>query len=230
MKKELLIGALAFLGSVAAMPGQTESVNPGINNSYLKDDLVVEAWIERLEAEGREVFDNRGAIIGALGLQEGMDIVDVGAGTGAHLPFMAKKVGPGGKVFAVDIVPKFLKHIDAQISKNRWKNIQTVQCTERSIELPPNSVDLAFICNVYHHFEYPMDSLASIHKALRRRGQIALIDFKRIEGESSDWILGHMRAGQEVFEKEIESAGFTKLGQVRGLLKDNYMVFFEKLD
>jgi predicted methyltransferase len=83
---------------------------------------------------------------------------------------------------------------------------------------------------VYHHFEYPYDSVASIHKALRSGGRIVLIDFKRIPGESSDWILNHMRAGQEVFEEEIIKSGFKKSSEVNDLLKENYMVIFEKVD
>jgi ubiquinone/menaquinone biosynthesis C-methylase UbiE len=221
----ILIGTLSIPGFA-----QKESVNPGINASYMKEGLVVEEWIERLEAEGREVFDNREAIVDALGLKPGMSMVDVGTGTGAHLPYLSAKVQSNGKVYAVDIVPKFLVHIDQQIQANGWKNIKTVQCTERSIELPDNSVDLALICNVYHHFEYPADSLASIHKAVRSGGRLVLIDFKRVEGESSDWIMGHMRAGQEVFEAEIIKAGFKKTKQVVDLLQDNYMVVFEKID
>lgn len=209
---------------------QTESINPGINASYLKENLVVEEWIERLEGEGREVFDNRDGIVDQLKLKPGMNVADIGSGTGAHIPYLSAAVEKKGKVYAVDIVPKFLEHLDHQISKNEWSNVETILCTERSVELPKASIDLAFICNVYHHFEYPEDSLASIHKALRKNGQLVLIDFKRIEGESSEWIMGHMRAGQEVFEKEIIDAGFKKVGEEKKLLSDNYMVFFEKTD
>ncbi|MCZ6675155.1 MAG: methyltransferase domain-containing protein [Verrucomicrobia bacterium] len=228
MIKTYLIGIAVCATLAFPALAQKESVNPGINNSYLSKDLIVEEWIERLEKEGREVFDNREAIVAALGLKPGMDIADIGSGTGAHLPFMSAEVQSSGQVFAVDIVSKFLAHVDEQKAKNDWDNVKTVLCTERSVELPIRSVDMAFICNVYHHFEYPSDSLESIHQALRSKGKIVLIDFKRIPGESSEWILGHMRAGQEVFEAEIVKAGFKKLGEVDDLLKENYMVFFEK--
>lgn len=100
-------------------------------------------------------------------------------------------------------------------------------CTGTSTKLPANSIDLAFICDTYHHFEYPAPTLASLHRALRKGGEIYLIDFKRIEGESSDWIMKHVRAGEEVFTAEIEAAGFKRLGGVK-LLKDNYIVRFRK--
>jgi SAM-dependent methyltransferase len=106
-------------------------------------------------------------------------------------------------------------------------NVATVLCTERSVALPPGSIDLAFLCDVYHHFEYPMESLASIHRALRPRGELFLIDFKRIPGVSSDWILDHVRAGQEEVTAEIESAGFRQAEEL-DFLEDNYLLRFRK--
>lgn len=91
-----------------------------------------------------------------------------------------------------------------------------------------NSVDLVFICDVYHHFEYPQSSLASIHGALRQHGEIVMVEFRRLSGKSSDWILNHVRAGQEVFTAEIEAAGFKKV-QESNSLKDNYILRFRKV-
>ncbi|MDB4474283.1 methyltransferase domain-containing protein [Opitutaceae bacterium] len=207
---------------------QEKSVNPGINDSYLSEDMVVASWVERLEREGREVADNRDAIVARIGIKPGMEIADIGTGTGLFLPALSAAVGDKGNIYAVDIIEKFLAHVDTHIGRRGWTNVETVLCTERSAELAPNSVDLAFICNVYHHFEYPKDTLASLHKALRKGGRIVLVDFKRIPGESADWILNHMRAGQEVFETEITQAGFTKTEEITDLLDDNYFVIFEK--
>ena len=81
--------------------------------------------------------------------------------------------------------------------------------------------------NTYHHFEFPKNTLASLSKALRADGEIILVDFKREEGVSSDWIMNHVRAGESVFCGEIESAGFEKTASY-DILKDNYMVRFRK--
>tara|TARA_R110002167_G_scaffold192463_1_gene394951 strand:+ start:631 stop:1326 length:696 start_codon:yes stop_codon:yes gene_type:complete len=220
--------SLTFATVTFPLSAQERSVKPGINASYLKEGLIVEEWVERLGQEGREVYDNRHAIVEQLGLKPGMVVADIGSGTGVHTPLLASQVLPGGKAYAVDIVPKFLAHIEAQKAAHNWTNVETVLCTERSVELPANSIDVAFICNVYHHFEYPADSLASLHRALRANGQIVLIDYKRIPGQSSSWVLGHMRAGQDVFEAEIKMAGFTKVREISDLMKDNYFVIFRK--
>jgi ubiquinone/menaquinone biosynthesis C-methylase UbiE len=140
---------------------------------------------------------------------------------------LAEAVGPGGKVYAVDIVKAFLEHIDRRLAAAGVRNVQTVLCTERSVELPPKSIDAAYLCDVYHHFEYPQGSLASLHRALKPGGEIFLVEFKRIPGVSSEWMLNHVRAGQEVFEAEIEAAGFRKVAQY-DFLKENYVVRFRK--
>ena len=85
-----------------------------------------------------------------------------------------------------------------------------------------------FICDTYHHFEFPTSTLASIREALRPGGEILLVEFHRIPGKSSDFILNHVRAGKEVFVKEIEAAGFESLGEVKGFLNDNYLIRFRK--
>jgi predicted methyltransferase len=71
--------------------------------------------------------------------------------------------------------------------------------------------------------------MATVHAALKPGGRLVLIDFKRIKGESSEWTMGHVRAGQEVFEREVTESGFRKTGEVKGVLKDNYLVTFEKV-
>ncbi len=219
---------VTFLWIAWVCQAQEESVNPGINAAYLRDDLIVTEWIERLENEGREIAANRAEIIRQAGITPGSTVADVGTGTGLFLPLLAEAAGSTGKVYAIDIVQKFLDHIEVQKARLGLDNVETVLCSERSIGLPADSIDVAFICAVYHHFEYPRDSLASIHRALRPGGRVVLIDFKRIPGESANWILNHMRAGQEVFEAEITAAGFTKSAEITGLLASNYFVIFTK--
>ena len=220
-----LVGCQTKLASTAAV--QEPSVKPGINTEYLKPDINVTQWVERFEKEGREIYDQRYEIVRAAQIKKGAAVADVGAGTGLFTALFAEAVGPKGKVFAVDIVKDFLTHIAKRTSDTGLRNVQTVLCTERSAELPRNSIDVAFVCDVYHHFEYPQSSLASIHRALRRHGELVVVEFKRLPGKSSDWVMNHVRAGQEVFTAEIEAAGFKKVEESY-FLKDNYVVRFRK--
>jgi predicted methyltransferase len=111
-----------------------------------------------------------------------------------------------------------------------WREVKTALGKDTSAELPVNSIDLVFICDTYHHFEHPFRMMDSIHKALKPGGRVVVVDFIRIPGQSREWILGHVRAGQDQVEKEIAHAGFKKLAEAKGLLKENYLVTFVKLD
>ena len=220
--------ALILLIPLSLSLAQEESVNPGINEKFLDPNLKPEEWTEKFEVESREVYDLRNEIAAVVGLEEGMEMADIGAGTGLFTVPFSKAVGPEGKVYAVDIAKNFLTHIRARMERRKAENVETVLCSERSVELPENSIDLAFICDTYHHFEYPQATMTSLHKALRENGEIVLIDFKRIPGVSSEWVMGHVRAGQEVFESEVTEAGFEKVDEVKDLLTENYFVRFRK--
>jgi predicted methyltransferase len=216
------------LFATAALHAQQKSVNPGINKTF--ETPVVSEFVERFEKEGRDAFDHRQQIMAALGLKPGMAVADVGAGTGLFTRLFSRAVGESGKVYAVDISDEFVEHIEKTAREQNVKNIVGVVCKPDSVALPPASIDLAFICDTYHHFEYPHKTMRSIHKALRPKGQVVLIDFHRIEGKSSDWIMGHVRAGQEVFAKEIAEAGFKQVEEKEDLLKESYFLRFVKVE
>lgn len=214
--------------AVGASPGfaQEKSVRPGINDTFRDPDP--KQFTERFEIESREVFAKRKEILAAIQLKPNDVVADIGAGTGLFTRLFASSLGPEGRVIAVDIAQKFLDHIQVTCREQKLLNVETVLCKDDSTELPPNSVDVAFICDTYHHFEFPQKTMTSLLQALKPGGRLIVIDFKRIEGESSDWTMNHVRAGQDVFEGEIVAAGFKKIDEVKDVLKENYMVVFER--
>ncbi len=202
-----------------------QNVNPGINDHYQNPD--VSQWRGVFERDGREVWDRRNDIIRVLDLQPGMAIADIGAGTGFFTMLMAREVGPMGKAYAVDIAPEFVKAIELRAKGRGIDNIIGIVNDQKSTRLPPQSVDLVFISDTYHHFEYPMTTLKSIHDALRPDGELVIIDFKRIPGFSSAWVMGHVRAGEERVTTEIQSAGF-ELVQRLDFMQTQYYLRFRK--
>lgn len=211
---------------VVAPPPET-SVKPGINADFLDPALEVAKFEQRFEVESREIFVHRARIAALAGARAGQRIADIGAGTGLFTLMFATRVGPGGVVHAVDIAPRFVAHIEAAAATRGLANVRGVVCSERSVDLPPASIDVAFVCDTYHHFEYPQATLASIHEALRPGGELVVVDFIRIEGQSRPWILEHVRAGQEVVAAEIEAAGFRRLpAEPTPFLRENYVMRF----
>ena len=205
------------------------SVKPGINKNFVDPEMSVEDYVKRFEIESREVYLARKAILGELTISPGVSVADVGAGTGLFSRMFSKSVGEAGWVYAVDISPRFIEHINRQSDAMTLNNITGVLCAENSINLPPQSVDLVFVCDTYHHFEYPKSTLSSIYRALKPGGEFVVIDFDRVPGKSREWLLGHVRAGKEVFRAEIMDAGFVLEEEVtiEGF-KENYFLRFRK--
>ena len=207
-----------------------ESVRPGINDRFLTSDLDVEQWVGRFEVESREVYSARDEVLQASGIRPGQRVADIGAGTGLYTRLFSEQAGTGGWVFAVDIAPRFLEHINRESAEFGQSNVTAVLGQENSVPLPPGSIDVAFICDTYHHFEFPEPTMHSLHQALVPGGTLIVIDFERIPGESREWTLGHVRAGKEVFRREIEAAGFELLEEkkISGFRENYFLKFIRK--
>lgn len=220
---------LAF--NVSAEVPAEESVKPGINEKFLDPKLKVEQWLQRFETESREIFTARDKVLAACEIKKGDIVADIGAGTGLYSRLFAEKTGVDGWVYAVDINPRFLEHIRKMSVDKNLANISPVLCRQDSVSLAPNSVDVLFICDTYHHFEYPKSSLRSLHKSLRPGGKMIVIDFERIPGVTREWVMNHVRAGKEVFSAEISAAGFVLEKEVEiAELKENYFLVFRKAE
>ena len=110
--RPLILALFAVHSSAFA---QEESVKPGINDAFKNPS--VDEFIGRFEIESREVFAHREAIVKACGIKPGMTMADVGAGTGLFTRLFAAAVGEKGRVYAVDIAPKFVAHIEESARK-----------------------------------------------------------------------------------------------------------------
>lgn len=221
----LILGVLVLCLPLAALHAEAPAVDPGINDHYYDAD--VERWRLIFESPGREIFDQRLRIVHAARVRPGMAVADVGAGTGFMAMLFARAVGPEGKVYAVDISPSFVEGIRARSREYRVENVEAIVNDQRDTRLPAESVDLVFVSDTYHHFEYPQDMLRSIYQALRPGGELVVIDFHRIPGRSSAWVLSHVRLGREEAISEIEAAGFELIGEER-FLRENYYLRFRK--
>ena len=220
-----LVLLLLLIAPLAAVKGQDESVKPGINDRFYDAD--VDQFINIFEGESRVIFRHRHAIVAILGLEEGMRVADVGAGTGLFTRLIAPAVGEKGRVYAVDISQKFLDHIMAGARDAGDGNVLPVLCDQDSTQLEPDSVDLVFVCDTYHHFEFPQKTLASIHQALRPEGRLIVVDFERIQGVTTPWIVGHVRCGKGTVSDEVKDAGFELVDEVP-MMQEQYILRFKK--
>jgi len=117
-------------------------------------------------------------------------------------------VGESGRVYAEEVLEEFSSFIAERAAREKRDNVVSVMGTEIGVGLPPASIDLAFVCDVYHHFDHPPEMLASIRRSLRVDGELLLVDFIREPGLSPAWVLEHVRAGEAQVVREIRGAGF----------------------
>lgn len=210
----------------------------GLNANFLEGlaEEVVAQHVKKFEnQECRDIAMAAPAVMTMLrdsaSLQSSSVVADIGAGTGL---FLERFSATASKVFAMEISPHFVAHLQHQAQLKGLQNVVVVQGTSQDPCLPADSVDLVFVCDVYHHFEYPKTVCQHLKAALREGGRLVVIDFIRDDAvhksHEPGWILQHVRAGQEVFRAEIESAGFRLVAEppVQGLA-ENYCMIFEPI-
>jgi SAM-dependent methyltransferase len=219
--------AVALAAGLAAGGGCARRPPPGPNDAYRDPRTSAAEWNHFFEDPGRgEIYEKRAHIVELAGVRPGMAVADVGAGTGLFSMMLSDGVGPGGVVYAEEVLGKFGLYIAERAQRAGRHNVVAVIGTDTSVGLPPGSIDLAFLCDVYHHFERPEPMLASIRRALRERGELLLVDFRR-EPDSPGWVREHVRASRDEVIREIERAGFVTIS-VDDSLRDSYAVRFRR--
>ena len=201
-----------------------------MNKNFTDPEADIRQFVKRFENESRDIYVKRHDITRAVGLQPGDSVADIGAGTGLFTFLFAEQVGPKGTVCAVDIGPAFVKYIAEQAKQREQERIvKTVLNSLNSAELPAGSINVAFICDTYHHFEHPEKMLASIHRALRPEGRLVIIDFD-LRKDSGEFVKKRARAAKEVYFREIIAAGFEQI-DVKNVpaIKDNFYAEFRRL-
>ncbi len=133
-------------------------------------------WLERSEREREERPSHA---VRLLRLQPGQTVADIGAGSGYYTELLSKAVGSAGKVYATDIQPEMIRLLDERIRRRRLSNVQAILCTEADPRLPPESLDLALLVDVYHEFAQPQQMLRAIHRALKPGGRLVLIEYRK---------------------------------------------------
>lgn len=179
-------------------------------------------WLERPE---REFEENTTTLIKNLQLQPGMNVADIGAGSGYHSRLISKKIGKG-KVYAVDVEPIMLVYLKQRIAQENLQNIVPVLGTISTVSLPNESVDMMLLVDVYHEFSHPYEMVQSMFNALKPNGKLVLVEF-RAEDESVPIKTIHkMSEAQAV--KELKAVGFRLEKNMKNLPWQHCMIFRKK--
>jgi predicted methyltransferase len=163
-------------------------------------------------------------VMDLLAIREGSVVADIGAGSGWFTVRAARRVGPQGLVYAVEINEEYVNHIKSRAEKESVPNIRAILGKEDDPSLPAASVDSILLLKTYHEFSKPLNMLRAMHKALRKDGLLGIIDRN---GAGDDHGLD-----RDAVVKEASRAGFNLVAEHDFVKPDNmdYFLVFRKMD
>ena len=139
--------------------------------------------IERLLSPERRRWQDPEAVLDTLGLHDGMEVADIGSGPGFFTLPLARRVAPGGRVYAVDVEPRMLEHLEKRAEEEGVQNVETLLTEDGSIPLADHQIDAALMVNVLHESDAPATLLGEVLRALRLGGTFAVVEWKKEQSE-----------------------------------------------
>jgi ubiquinone/menaquinone biosynthesis C-methylase UbiE len=177
-------------------------------------------WLERSE---RELEESPDVAVRLLQIPQGASVADIGAGSGYITLLLSAAVGPTGRVFANDLQPQMIEILRRRLASQNVKNVTLVQGSIDDPNLPPASVDLALMVDVYHELARPQAMLQKLRTALKPGGRLALLEYRK-EDPAIPIKFEHKMSIQEA-KAELEAEGF-KLSKVDESLPRQHILIF----
>jgi SAM-dependent methyltransferase len=178
-------------------------------------------WLVR---ESRQREEDCRLLVEALAIQPGQTVCDMGCGNGFYTLELARRVGPRGRVYAVDVQPEMLRMLLGRLAEQGIHNVKPVLGTAIDPRLPKGEVDLILCIDVYHEFSHPEAMLERIRESLAPGGRLVLAEF-RGEDPAVPIKPEHKMTKAQV-RAELEPAGFT-LAREFDRLPWQHLLFFE---
>jgi SAM-dependent methyltransferase len=179
-------------------------------------------WLVR---ESRQREEDCRLLIEALDIRPGQVICDMGCGNGFYTLELARRVGPRGLVYAVDVQPEMLHMLAERLVREGVRNVRPVLGTPIDPRLPKATVDLVLCVDVYHEFSHPVAMLERIHESLAADGQLVLAEFRGEDPAVPIKPLHKMTKAQ--VRAELEPAGYV-LDRQFDRLPWQHLLFFKK--
>jgi ubiquinone/menaquinone biosynthesis C-methylase UbiE len=181
------------------------------------------SYIASLEDPARDAYQKPDEVLKALALRPGEVVADIGSGSGYFTVRFARAVGDTGRVYAVDVSPDMIRHLNRRLRDGGIRNVVPILSDPDDPLLPDASVDRFVIVNTWHHVDDRPAYLALLKRMLKPGGQIAHIDFQK-----RDLPVGPpvgMKISREDLVQDMETAGF-RLSAEHAFLPYQYFLVF----
>jgi len=177
-------------------------------------------WLVRPEREAEEAPEEA---LNAIGISKGATVADIGAGVGYFTWRLAARVGPAGKVYAVDVQSGMLQQLRQNMAERKLTNYEAVLGAEDDPRLPAAGIDLALLVDVYHEFSQPRKMLQKIRASLKPDGRMVLLEYRK-EDPNVPIRPEHKMSVAEV-KAEIEPEGFRLEKTLETLPRQHILIF-----
>jgi ubiquinone/menaquinone biosynthesis C-methylase UbiE len=214
---------LLLLGDRSPQTTGSGKVNP-LTGRAIAPTMSVEGadWLDRPEREQEEQPQKA---IAALHLAPGMNVGEVGAGTGFYALRIARLIQPDGAYYANDIQPAMLSRLQHNAAARKITNIHTILGTQIDPRLPPGTLDYVLMVDVYHELSEPQIMLRNVAKALKPDGKLVLLEFRK-EDPNVPIRPEHEMTVKDV-KVELSAEGYV-LDQLVETLPWQHMFFFRR--
>jgi SAM-dependent methyltransferase len=178
----------------------------------------------------RENWERTGKVIQFLNIRPGTRIADLGCGSGYYTFKFAELTGIDGMVYATDTVQTMLDYVREVAEKNGMRNIRTILARDNDTALPPDSVDLVYICSVYHaiymgSLEYVKDGfIDSLKRSLRKGARLVIAD-NAVLADAENPYYGP-RIAPELIISQLKQYGFRLVDRAR-FIPQRYILVFQ---
>ncbi len=157
-----------------------------------------------------EVIKRLGEIDDLLKLRPGMDLLEVGCGTGRLTRWLAQKVAPG-KVVGVDFAPRML-----QVAENKGISAEFRLADVCNDDLGDRRFDLAFCFHCFPHFRDQASAVKNLARALKPTGRLVVVhlssrdDINSFHDDIGGSVAGDHLPDEKTWENLLEEAGMQK--------------------
>ncbi len=184
----------------------------------------VEHWAKVFESPERARWQKPEEVVRELNLKPGETVVDIGAGTGYFTRRFAAAVGPSGRAIGLDAEPAMVAYMRKDAAKRGLKNYQARVVKPDDAGLAPDSVDLIFLCDTFHHLEDRSEYFRRLIPALKPDGRIAIVDFHQRPIPVGP--PAAIKVSLTEVQAEMKKAGY-KMTRSYGFLPYQYFLEFE---
>jgi ubiquinone/menaquinone biosynthesis C-methylase UbiE len=153
----------------------------------------------------------------AIGLEPGMVIGEAGAGGGRFTVYLAERVGETGRVFANDIVQRYLNRLERRMEGAGLNNVETVLGEIDDPLFPRGALEMVIMAHAFHDFEKPIEWLINLKPCLKPDAIVVNIDVDpALTGD-------HHHRPKDLVLRQFEQAGYQFVRE-ENVLSDGYFI------